>query len=67
MQLKLDDHFNIELPGDAETANRRRQVSGAAFSLVTPRAPSNPQLLHVALDVADYRLKVLRTCGRQNF
>lgn len=53
MQLNLDDHFNNELPADAAIDNTRRQVHDAAFSLVTPRVPSNPQVLHVAQEVAD--------------
>ncbi len=52
MRLNLDDHFNVELPADKDTSNRRRQVFGAAFSYVTPRIPSNPAVLHVAPDVA---------------
>ena len=53
MQLKLEDHFNVELPADADPSNFRRQVRQAAFSFVTPRAPAAPRLLHAALDVAE--------------
>jgi serine/tyrosine/threonine adenylyltransferase len=53
MRLHLDDHFNVELTADADSSNRRRQVYGAAFSLVTPRVPTRPTLLHVVPDVAE--------------
>ncbi len=53
MRLKLDDHFNAELPADKDTSNRRRQVFDAAFSFVTPRVPTAPRLLHFAPDVAE--------------
>ena len=52
MKLKLDDHFNQELPADPELTNGRRQVSGAAFSFVSPRVPSAPKLLHASNEVA---------------
>ncbi len=52
MRLKLEDHFNVELPADANLSNHRRQVHEAAFSFVTPRAPTAPRLLHAASDVA---------------
>ena len=53
MKLQLNDHFNQELPADPQLANQRRQVSGAAFSFVTPRVPSAPQLLHASAEVAE--------------
>ncbi len=53
MQLNLDDRFNTELPADPLGDNTRRQVRNAAFSFVTPRVPSNPQVIHVADDVAN--------------
>ncbi len=53
MKLELSDHFNQELPADPQLTNQRRQVSGAAFSFVTPRAPSAPRLLHASAEVAD--------------
>ncbi|KAA1262134.1 hypothetical protein LF1_46950 [Rubripirellula obstinata] len=52
MQLNLDDRFNTELPADVLNDNARRQVHDAAFSFVTPRVPSNPQVVHVADEVA---------------
>ena len=52
MKLELSDHFSQELPADPQTTNQRRQVSGAAFSYVTPRVPSAPKLLHASNEVA---------------
>ncbi|WP_145344556.1 protein adenylyltransferase SelO [Rosistilla ulvae] len=52
MHLPIDDRFIHELPADPDRSNRRRQVHQAAFSYVTPRVPSKPQLLHAAPDVA---------------
>lgn len=52
MKLELSDHFNQELPSDPQLTNQRRQVTGAAFSFVTPRVPSSPKLLHASTEVA---------------
>ena len=52
MKLELNDHFNQELPADPLTTNGRRQVTGAAFSYVSPRVPSAPKLLHASNEVA---------------
>lgn len=48
MKLNLNDTFNKELPADPITENRVRQVSKTAFSYVTPKIPSNPQLVHLS-------------------
>lgn len=48
MKIRVDDTFNRELAADAETANRVRQVYGAAFSFVEPRKTSRPELIHVS-------------------
>ncbi|WP_442506299.1 protein adenylyltransferase SelO [Novipirellula sp. SH528] len=53
MRLNIDDRFNQQLPADTVQTPSRRQVTGAAFSFVTPRLPSNPQVLHIAADVAE--------------
>ncbi len=52
MNFKIYNRFTSELPADAETANVPRQVSGACFSYVVPRIPSNPKLVHTATAVA---------------
>ena len=52
MNLNIQDSFNKELPADSIRDKSRRQVTEACFSYVTPREPSNPQVLHVAADLA---------------
>ncbi len=53
MKLHLNDTFNQQLPADSNVSNTRRQVFEAAFSFVSPRVPSHPNLLHVADEVAE--------------
>ncbi|MCR9290165.1 MAG: YdiU family protein [Bacteroidetes bacterium] len=48
MKLNISDTFNKELPADPNRNNTRRQVFEAGFSYVTPRVPSNPQLVHAS-------------------
>ena len=43
--LRFDNRFVAELPADPETANFRRQVSGACYSRVTPQAAPAPKLV----------------------
>ncbi len=52
MQLNIKDTFNKELPSDPNTDNTRRQVAEATHSYVTPKKPSNPQLIHASKEVA---------------
>jgi uncharacterized protein YdiU (UPF0061 family) len=52
MNLNIKDTFNKELPADPNRQNTRRQVSESCFSFVTPRVPSNPQLLHTSEEMA---------------
>ena len=53
MKINLNDTFNKELPADSDLSNTRRQVYNACFSLVTPRVPSKPRLLHYADELAE--------------
>lgn len=53
MKLNIKDTFNKELPADKETENSRRQVNNACFSYVTPKSPSNPELVHYASFLAN--------------
>ena len=48
MQLNIKDTFNKELPADPNRDNTRRQVLEACYSYVTPRIPSDPELVHVS-------------------
>lgn len=49
--LSFADRFSCELPADASTINRPRQVEGAAFSWVTPSAVAAPKTLAVSADM----------------
>lgn len=53
MKLKIDDHFTKELPADANKDNARREVFSATHSYVSPRVPSNPEVIHVSKEVAE--------------
>ncbi|MBL0171707.1 MAG: YdiU family protein [Gemmatimonadaceae bacterium] len=50
--LRFDNRFIQELPGDAETTARRRQVVGACWSAVDPTAVAAPVLLAHSPEVA---------------
>ncbi len=50
--LRFDNRFVRDLPGDPERSNRRRQVLGAAWSAATPTAVAEPRLLAYAPEVA---------------
>lgn len=51
--LVFDNRFVRELPADPETANYRRQVGGACYSLVSPAPVSRPQRVAYSREVAD--------------
>jgi len=46
--------FTQQLPADAETANFRRQVSGACYSRVLPTQVADPRLLAYSREVAAF-------------
>ncbi|MFX3681256.1 MAG: protein adenylyltransferase SelO [Candidatus Hopanoidivoransaceae bacterium] len=52
-QLEFDNSFTAELPADPSTENRPRQVSGAAYSRVTPVRTEAPSLLAVSPEMLD--------------
>ena len=52
MKLKIEDTFNIKLPADPIKENTIRQVHNACFSYVKPTIPTNPELVHVAIEFA---------------
>jgi len=54
MKLNIQDTFNKKLPADPDRNNNRRQVFKSCYSFVKPKIPSNPKVLHVATDVADF-------------
>ncbi|MFN2426083.1 MAG: YdiU family protein [Candidatus Binatia bacterium] len=49
---RFDNRFVLELPGDPETRNFRRQVQGACWSLAEPTPVPGPQLLAHSREVA---------------
>lgn len=51
MKLNLDHSFTKHLPQDPNTSNTRRQVLKASYSLVNPRIPSKPKLIHVSIEI----------------
>ncbi len=51
--LKFDNRFVRELPGDPETSRRRRQVLHACWSAVLPTPVPAPQLLAHSREVAE--------------
>jgi len=51
--LKFDNSFVRELPGDPDPSNRRRQVTGAAYSRVAPTPVGEPRLLAYSREVAE--------------
>lgn len=53
MELKLNNTFTDELPGDKETFNFVRQVNSACFSYVEPTKTKEPQLVHVVKEVSE--------------
>lgn len=52
-QLQFDNSFTANLPADPSTENRPRQVSGAAFSRVTPVSTEAPALLATSAEMLD--------------
>jgi len=51
-QLRFDNRFITELPGDPETSNTVRQVNGACYSLVDPAPVSAPELVAYSREAA---------------
>lgn len=53
MDIRFDNRFLKELPGDPEPRNTPRQILGAAYSRVMPKTVSSPKLIAVAKEAAD--------------
>ncbi|WP_435134438.1 protein adenylyltransferase SelO [Formosa sp. A9] len=49
----INDTFTANLPADPIAENTRRQVTESCFSYVSPKATSNPELLHVSDDMLE--------------
>ena len=54
MKFEIQNTFNTRLVADPIKENYRRQVPNAHFSSVIPKVPSNPSLIHVADEVAEF-------------
>lgn len=52
MLQSISDSFVSKLPGDPDTSNDIRQVSGACYSMVTPTAPGAPFLIAASEEAA---------------
>ncbi len=65
--LIFDNRFIRELPADPETANHRRQVTGACYSRVIPTKVSRPQLVAFSREVADLLDLSDELCGSEEF
>lgn len=66
-ELHFDNSFTRELPADAETVNRRRQVHAACFSRVRPLEVSRPQLLACSPETAALLNLSPQECSRDLF
>ena len=53
MKLTIKDTYNKELPEDPILENTPRQVSGACYSLVTPKKTKKPELVHVSIEMLE--------------
>lgn len=53
LNLPIKDSFLKQLIADTNIENSSRQVYGAHFSLVEPRIPSNPSLIHYSEDMIE--------------
>ena len=51
--FSVENYFITALPGDTETSNFRRQVSGVCYSPVRPKPALQPQLISYARELAD--------------
>jgi serine/tyrosine/threonine adenylyltransferase len=66
-ELPFDNRSTRELPADPETANHRRQVSGAAFSRVAPTPVPAPVTLAWSPEVADQLGLAPEVCRSEDF
>ena len=51
--LTFDNSFVRDLPADPETNNRRRQVAGACYSLVSPTRVKQPRMVAYSREMAE--------------
>lgn len=65
--LTFDNRFTRELPADPETANQRRQVTGACYSFVQPATVAAPQLVAYSRETAALLDLSAETCESDDF
>jgi uncharacterized protein YdiU (UPF0061 family) len=66
-QLRFDNSFVRELPGDADTLRAPRSVRGACFSPILPEPVAAPRLLACASEVARLLGISEAACGSEAF
>ena len=67
IHLQMDNRFCRELPADADTSNRLRQVKDACFSWATPTPVRAPKLVAHAQEVAELIELTETDCLSQTF
>ncbi|MEQ1738566.1 MAG: protein adenylyltransferase SelO [Methyloglobulus sp.] len=65
--LKFDNRFASELPGDQETRNYPRQVSGACYSRVSPTKVTAPKTVAYSKEVAELLELSEQVCHSEDF
>jgi uncharacterized protein YdiU (UPF0061 family) len=65
--LTFDNRFTRDLPADPDTQNRRRQVSGACYSLVKPTPVAAPELVAYSREVASLLGLSAQDCASDAF
>jgi serine/tyrosine/threonine adenylyltransferase len=66
-QLKFDNRFVAELPGDQETRNHPRQVLGACYSRVSPTKVVKPTTVAYSKEIADLLDLSEQVCESNDF
>lgn len=66
-ELIFDNSFIRKLPADAQTVNRRRQVTGACYSRVLPTPVAKPQMVAYSKEVAELLDLSTDLCESDNF
>lgn len=66
-ELSLENDFVNALPGDSESANFRRQVGNACYSLVKPKVVPQPELIAYSKSLAEELGFTKEFCESQTF
>ena len=65
--LTFDNRFVRELPGDPDTTNRPRQVTGACYTFVQPKQVAAPKLVAFSREAAELLDLSVKTCESDDF